>query len=198
MSYRRLRAVFIKELRHIVRDARSLGLALAMPAMMLLLYGFALSLDVDRIPILLYDQDGTAASRAWSAISRLALLRYRRRGRRLRRHSSAASIATQILMGIVIPRDFGKDLMAGRGSDVQLLVDGSDSNTASIALGYAESVVQGYSAQLRADMLNLRGGQPQAARRLGRMRVWYNSSLKSKNFVVPGLIAVILMIITAS
>ena len=63
MSYRRLRAVFVKELHHITRDARSLALALAMPVMMLLLFGFALSLDVDHIPTLIYDQDGTQASR---------------------------------------------------------------------------------------------------------------------------------------
>src|ERR1051325_4135351 len=63
MSYRRLRAVFIKELHHITRDGRSLGMALAVPVMFLLLFGFALSLDVDRIPTLIYDQDGTAQSR---------------------------------------------------------------------------------------------------------------------------------------
>src|SRR6516225_8523592 len=64
MSYRRTRATFIKELRHIVRDRRSLLMALAMPVMMLLLYGYALSLDVDHIQTLIYDQDGTDASRA--------------------------------------------------------------------------------------------------------------------------------------
>jgi ABC-2 type transport system permease protein len=64
MSYRRTRAMFLKELHHITRDARSLGLALAMPFMMLLLYGYALRLDVDRIPTLVYDQDGTEFSRA--------------------------------------------------------------------------------------------------------------------------------------
>ena len=63
MSYRRLRAVFIKELHHIMRDSRSLGMALAVPVMMLLLYGYALSLDVDHVPALVYDQDGTSASR---------------------------------------------------------------------------------------------------------------------------------------
>jgi ABC-2 type transport system permease protein len=196
MSYRRTRAVFIKELRHIVRDKRSLGLALAMPAMMLLLYGFALSLDVDHVPVLLYDQDGTAASRSLERDFRGSRFfevtgdvnDYREIQRGIDR--------TTILMGIVIPRDFGKSLMAGRGSSVQLLVDGSDSNTAAIAMGYAESVVQGYSSQVRADILNLRGAKPQPPAVNAQMRVWYNSSLQSKNFVVPGLIAIILMILT--
>jgi ABC-2 type transport system permease protein len=77
---------------------------------------------------------------------------------------------------------------------VQLLVDGSDSNTASIAMGYAESVVQNYSAGVRADVLNRRGVHPPGMVD-ARLRVWYNSSLESKNYVVPGLIAVILMIL---
>ena len=196
MSYRRTKAIFVKELRHIVRDKRSLGLALAMPAMMLLLYGFALSLDVDHVPVMLYDQDGTAASRS---------LERQFRGSRffdvIGTVNDYGEIQrgidrNKILLGIVIPRDFGKDLMAGRGSSVQLLVDGSDSNTASIAMGYAESVVQGYSMEVRSDIMNLRGAKPPPPAVVAQIRVWYNSSLQSKNFVVPGLIAVILMILT--
>jgi ABC-2 type transport system permease protein len=196
MSYRRTRAIFVKELRHIVRDKRSLGLALAMPAMMLLLYGFALSLDVDHVPVMLYDQDGTAASRS---------LERQFRGSRFFDVVGAVNDYAEIqrgidrnkiLLGIVIPRDFGKDLMAGRGSSVQLLVDGSDSNTASIAMGYAESVVQGYSMEVRSDIMNLRGAKPPPPAVVAQIRVWYNSSLQSRNFVVPGLIAIILMILT--
>src|SRR5262249_33649209 len=79
----------------------------------------------------------------------------------------------------------------------QLLIDGSDSNTASIALGYAESVVRVYSAELRTEGQNRKAGNAaQAGPAIdARLRVWYNSRLESKNYVVPGLIAVILMII---
>ncbi|HUP04170.1 MAG TPA: ABC transporter permease [Bryobacteraceae bacterium] len=196
MSYRRTRAVFIKELRHIVRDKRSLGLALAMPVMMLMLYGFALSLDVDHVPALVYDQDGTAASRD--------LIRDFRGSRYFDITGEVSSYRdiqkgidkNTALMGVVIPRDFGKDLEAGRATNVQLLVDGSDSNTAAIAMGYAENVVQAYSAQVRAEIMNLRGIKQQPPAVEAEMRVWYNSSLESKNFVVPGLIAIILMILT--
>jgi ABC-2 type transport system permease protein len=196
MSYRRTRAVLVKELRHIVRDRRSLGLALAMPAMMLLLYGFALSLDVDHSPIMIYDQDGTSSSRSLARDfqgSRFFDVRdmagdYSSLDRGIDRND--------ILMGVVIPRDFGKDLAAGREATVQLLVDGSDSNTAGIAIGYAESVVQGYSSAVRTDMLNRKGIRVPPPPVVAQMRVWYNSSLESKNFVVPGLIAVILMILT--
>jgi len=197
MSYRRTKAMFIKELHHITRDARSLTMALAMPVMMLLLYGYALSLDVDHIRTLIYDQDGTEASR--SLMRQFQGSRYFEVAGFVNDYRAIErGIDTNtILVGIVIPRDFGEDLRSGHGATVQILVDGSDSNTASIAMGYAESVVQRYSADVRTDLQNRRLGRRPAPPVDPRMRVWYNSSLESKNYVVPGLIAVILMIIAA-
>src|SRR5678815_1726508 len=90
----------------------------------------------------------------------------------------------EILMGGTIPRNYAQDLAEGREAPVQLLIDGSASNTASIALGYAARVVQSVSVT-RTPPVD------------ARVRVWYNSSLESKNYVVPGLIAVILQIIAA-
>ncbi len=195
MSYRRTRAVFLKEVRHIVRDKRSLGLALAMPAMMLLLYGFALSLDVDQIPMMVYDQDGTAASRDLARDFRGSRFFDVKGDARDYRTLDRGIDRNAILLGLVIPRDFGKDLAAGRPASVQLLVDGSDSNTSGIGLGYAESVILGYSARVQTAILNRHGIRP-APPVEAQSRVWYNSSLQSKNFIVPGLIAVILMILT--
>ena len=197
MSYRRLRAVFIKELHHITRDARSLGMALAVPVMMLLLYGYALSLDVDHVPTLIYDQDGTVASR--DLVKQFAGSRFFDiRGYVNSYDPIQRGIdSNQILMAVVIPRDYSKLVAAGREAPVQILLDGSDSNTASIVLGYAETVTRGYSLQLRTDMQNRRGGEHGGAPVDSRLRVWYNSSLESKNYVVPGLIAVILQIIAA-
>jgi ABC-2 type transport system permease protein len=102
-----------------------------------------------------------------------------------------------ILLDIVVPRDYARRLLAGQEADVQLLIDGSDSNTASIALGYAQAVIQTYAAQLRSDAQVRKGGQPLRAPVDPRIRVWYNSDLKSKNFIVPGLIAVTMMIIAS-
>jgi len=194
MNYRRTRAVFIKELHHIVRDRLSLALALAIPVMMLLLFGYALSLDVERIPTLIYDQDGTPSSRE--------LVHQFQGSRYFEIRGFASDYAaiegdidrSLILAGIVIPRGFGGDIAAGRDVSVQLLMDGSDSNTAAIAKGYAESIVRIYAAQIQVDG---RGMQRYAHAPTpavdARIRVWYNSSLRSRNFVVPGLIAVILM-----
>ena len=197
MSYRRLRAVFIKELHHITRDARSLAMALLMPVMMLLLYGYALSLDVDRVPTLVYDQDETSASRD--------LVRQFQGSRYFEIRGFAAGYSAiergidrnQILLGLVIPRGYSDKIKGGQEAQVQLLLDGSDSNTASIVLGYAENVVRGYSGQIRAQAMNRRGGEHMTPPIDARLRVWYNSSLESKNYVVPGLIAVILQIIAA-
>jgi ABC-2 type transport system permease protein len=193
MSYRRLRAMFVKELHHITRDARSLAMALAMPMMMLLLYGYALSLDVDHIQTLVYDEDGTSASRdlvrQFTASKYFDVVGFVNDYKTIERGIDTS----RILIGIVIPRGFGGNVAAGKAA-VQLLVDGSDSNTASIAMGYAESVVQGYSATVRADMLNRQGMKP-PGQVDARLRVWYNSSLESKNFIVPGLIGVILVIL---
>jgi ABC-2 type transport system permease protein len=104
---------------------------------------------------------------------------------------------SSILLSLVVPRDYARHLLAGQEADVQLLVDGSDSNTASIALGYAQSLIQAYAAQLRSDAQVRKGGQPLRVPIAARIRVWYNSDLKSKNFIVPGLIAVTMMIIAS-
>jgi ABC-2 type transport system permease protein len=197
MSYRRTRAILIKELHHIVRDSRSLTMALAVPVLMLVLFGYALSLDVDRIPTLVCDQDGTAASRdlirQFQASRYFDITGFADTSDAIDR----AIDRNQVLMGVVIPRHYSRDAGSGGEASVQILLDGSDSNTASIALGYAETVVSNYSLALRSDMQNRRGGVRAAPPVDARLRVWYNSSLESKNYVVPGLIAVILMIIAA-
>ena len=198
MSYRRLRAVFNKELRHIARDPLSLGMALAVPVMMLLLFGWALSLDVDHIPMLVFDQNRTQASadliKQFQASRYFDITGY---------VDSYAAIERAIdrsdaLIGLAIPRDYSRDAGAGRAAQVQILIDGSDSNTASIALGYAQSVTRGYSLELRAAAQNSKGAGGSLVFPVDAgLRVWYNSSLESKNYVVPGLIAVILQIIAA-
>ena len=197
MSGRRLRAVCVKELHHITRDPRSLGMALFVPVMMLLLFGYALSLDVDRISTYIYDQDQTSESRA--LVREFQGSRYFEILGEVRDYASIerAIDRSKILLGVVIPRGYSQDLGAGRQAPVQILLDGSDSNTASIALGYSDTLVRNYSLILRTDAMNRRAGEHLAPPVDARLRVWYNSSLESRNYVVPGLIAVILQIIAA-
>jgi ABC-2 type transport system permease protein len=197
MSLRRLRTVTRKELLHIVRDVRSLTLALALPLVMLLLFGYALTLDVDRIPTYVYDQDHSPQSR--ELIDQFRGSTYFQILAVVNSYKPAdlAIDKSAILLNLVVPRDYARHLLSGQEANVQLLVDGSDSNTASIALGYAQAVIQAYAAQLRSDAQVRKGGQPLRVPIDARIRVWYNSDLKSKNFIVPGLIAVTMMIIAS-
>ena len=197
MSFRRLKAVTRKELLHIVRDVRSLLLALMLPMVMLLLFGYALTLDVDRILTYVYDQDQTPESR--DLIQQFKGSRYFQIAGTVTDYKTAehAINKSAILLTVVVPHDYARHLLAGEQANVQLLVDGSDSNTASIALGYAQILVQNYASHLRSDAQVRRGGQPLRVPVEPRIRVWYNSDLKSKNFIVPGLIAVTMMIIAS-
>jgi ABC-2 type transport system permease protein len=197
MNLRRTRAVARKEFLHILRDPRSLVMALALPLLMILLFGYALTLDVDRIPTIVYDSDLSPESR--ELISRFQGSRY---FNVLGTTGSYRAIENKVngdecILGLVIPKDYAKDLLSGKSPQIQMLFDGSDSNTASIALGYANGVVQSFAASLRARAQNRVGGGAGQAPVEARLRVWYNSQLKSKNYIVPGLIALILMIIGA-
>jgi ABC-2 type transport system permease protein len=193
----RVQAVARKELLHLRRDPRSLGMAIAIPMLMLLLFGFALTLDVDRVPLAVWDQSGTPASR--ELVSRFEGSRYF--DVRLRaagyRDIEGAIEAGSVLAALVVPREFAARLSAGRDASVQFLLDGSDSNTATIALGYAEATVRGYSRDvaLRAAGVPAQGGLNDPLE--VRARVWFNADLESKNYIVPGLISVIMMVIAA-
>ena len=197
MNLRRTRAVAKKEFLHILRDVRSLILALAMPMMLLLLFGYALSLDVDEIPTIVWDMDKTPQSREL-----VEQFRASRFFKILGQTESYSAIGeginrSQISFGIVVPLDYSRDLLSGREARVQLIFDGSDSNTASIAVGYADAVLQTYTAELRKLSIERKAGRELPIPVEPRLRIWYNSELKSKNYIVPGLIAVILMIISA-
>jgi ABC-2 type transport system permease protein len=196
-SLARTVAIARKEGLHIVRDPRSLIMALAVPFVMLLLFGYALTLDVDRVPTLVYDHDRSPQSR--ELIERFAGSRYFRILGSVDEYSSIERSIDRdrALLAVVIPADYSRNLLTSRPAEVQLLLDGSDSNTASIALGYAESLVQMYAFELRARAIDRRGGQQLKPPVETRLRVWYNSELQSRNYIVPGLIAVILMIIAA-
>ncbi|MGA2327340.1 MAG: ABC transporter permease [Bryobacteraceae bacterium] len=197
MNLRRTRAVAKKEFLHILRDPRSLTMALAVPLLMLLLFGYGLTLDVDRIPTLVYDSDKTPESR--ELIARFQGSRFFQILDSVNEYRTIEKRIDQdqCLLAVVVRQGYARELLAGREPQVQLIFDGSDSNTASIAHGYADTLLQVYAMDVRTRALDRKGGAKLNPPVDGRLRVLYNSELKSRNFIVPGLIAVILAIITA-
>jgi len=197
MSLRRVRAVARKEFLHIVRDPRSLGMAVAIPMLMLVLFGYALTVDVDDVPTLVWDQSGTHASR--ELLSRFdgspyfSLVGQEQDYAALER----ALDTRRAMVALVIPAEFAERIETGRQATVQILVDGSDSNTATIAIGYAEVIARTYSQDLAVEELARRGGPKIRTPLEMRPRVWFNADMESRNYIIPGLIAVIMMIIAA-
>ncbi len=188
MRIARLLAVARKEVIQIRRDPRSLGMAFVIPMILLFLFGYALTLDVDNLRTIVYDQDRTAVSRDF--LARFEESRYFTVVATARNYGEVewALDSGKAQVGLVVPRNFARDLDLGRQVPVQALLDGSDSNTATIAISYLEAISGRYTNQIAMQQ------DPPVENRL---RVWYNPELQSKNYIVPGLIAVIMMVIAA-
>ena len=188
-----------KEALHILRDPRSLYLAIVLPIVLLILFGYAITFDVRHIPVGIVDQDGSFLSRDF--ISRVKGSDYLDI---IYLSNSSAGIESLLDKGIakiilVIPHRFSRDLSQGKDAPLQLLIDGSDNNTAQIALGYVSGIVQIFSANIILEKLNKQGAILQAGSPPidVKPRIWYNPDLRSINFIVPGLIAVVMMILAA-
>ena len=197
MSLRRLWAIARKESLHIRRDPRSLGLALGIPMLMLLSFGYALTLDVDHVPFAVWDQSGTPQSR--DLVARFRASRYFDFRGAVENYGTLEHQidSRDACLGLVIPPEFARRLDAGRAAPVQAVVDGSDSNTASIVLGYTQGITTAFNQDVMlAQVRRVTGTVPSPALDL-RPRVWFNPDLESRNFIVPGIMAVIMGLIAA-
>lgn len=194
MRLRHLGAVARKEWKHIRRDPRSLGMAFAIPMVLISLYGYALTLDVDNLSTVVSDQDRSPASREF--LRALTASGYFSIVSITDRHTDVegALDAGRAQVGVILPPGFARDLDRGRAVPVQAILDGSDTTSATLALGYLESISRRFSEGLR---LGRPGSEPGRVAVEGRLRVWYNPELKSRNYIIPGLIAVIMMVIAA-
>jgi ABC-2 type transport system permease protein len=196
VNLRRVNAVFKKEFIQIVRDPRSLALALAIPVLLIVLFGYALSLDIDKIPLAIWDQDNTKISVDFLLNFKnshyFKIVGYYDNYRDMQNLLDSS----RALMAMVIEKDFSHHILSGSAAVAQLIVDGSDSNTANVALGYANSVVTKYNTSLITGLLQKYTKKVPTPVDL-RARVWFNPDFESKLFIVPGLIAVIIMIISA-
>lgn len=197
MRARRVRAMALKEVRQIVRDVRSLIAAIVIPLVMIFLFGYALSLDVDDIGCVVLDADHTSASRG--LVERMVSSGYFRVARYIasEREIDPALQRREASCALVIPEGFGRAVKRGKEASVQVIFDGTDANTTTIASGYFQGVAAGFNLdelkkRLAAAGLSM-GAQPVAP----RIRVWFNPELKSRNFIIPGLTGVLMMVICA-
>jgi ABC-2 type transport system permease protein len=181
-------AVYRKELRQIRRDRRTLMTIVFVPAFFLLLYGYALNWDIKHIALAVQDRDGTAQSRALVSafvnsgyFDRVADVQSPAEIDRLLNLNLARAV-------LVIPEGFARDLMERRHPPVQFLVDGDNANTATTVMGYAGNIVRSAGANL------IPSAAAAAPPIYVEPRIWYNPELRSTLFLVPGLIAYILMI----
>lgn len=191
LSLTRLLAVARKEVLQLRRDPRSLLLAFAVPVVLLIIFGYAITWDIREIETAVLDYDHSARSR--ELVERLRSSGYFTIAHRIERPEQISELMNRgrIRIAIVIPPDFAANLGWGRSAVVQAIVDGSDANTATIVLAYTQAVVLAYSN----DVLLMGRTAPPPVRT--ESRVWYNEELLSRNMIVPGLVAVIMTIIAA-
>lgn len=189
MKYLRVKAIAHKELIQIRRDPLSLAMAFLMPILLLVIFGYAITLDVNNLKTIVYDADRSSLSRELAAELTASGYFSIVRSAEEPREIDAWLDGGKARVALWIPVDFSKKIRAGGVAQLQVLVDGSDSNTATIALGYLSALLDIYGQRVSNGRSRLLI-EP-------RVRVWYNPELKSRNFIIPGLIAVIMMVIAA-
>ena len=196
-SLLRIFAIAQKEWIQIRRDRRSLLLSIGLPVAMLFLFGYALSMDVKQVKTAVYDQDRTPLSRSliekFSHTEYISICKYVNSQKEIDRLLDEG----QIIMSVIIPPDFEKRYLSGKDVDVQLLVDGSDSNSAMVATGYVKMIMFEFNKELTFQGLNKSGITDLRIPVDVRTRVWYNPQLKSRNFIISGTIVVVMAIISA-
>jgi ABC-2 type transport system permease protein len=190
---KRLRPIIIKEFRQIWRDPTSLGMLLVLPAGLIILVGYALDFDVKHIPLVIFDQCRTVESRDFlEKFKQTENFDYKFEA------ESYSEVEELFMQGkakaaVVVPTSFARDLLAGRNATVQILLDGSDANSAGQALGYATRMTMDYSTRMVTQAWEVRGREPYLPISF-QPRIWFNPDLASSRFLIPGLIGFIVVL----
>ncbi len=197
MRWHRLAAMARKELIEILRDSRSLAIVVTMPLILMLFYGYGVNLDYKHIPLCVFDREGSQQSQD--------LLKRFRASDYFEIVQVAESYpplvegleAGQCQLALVIPHDFSQQLGAGQPVAVQAIVDATDDNGANVVLGYAEAVVAGYSQGMQVEWGGRQGRAGLRAPLSVEARTWFNEELESKDFIIPGIVALVMAVIGA-
>jgi ABC-2 type transport system permease protein len=189
LSRVRIRELVKKEMRQLLRDPKTKRITFGAPILQLLLFGYAVNTDVRNVRTVVVDQDLTAESRLLRET--LASSGYFRvvGGSQAPADMEEALDGGEAMVGLRIPPGFGRDLAAGRGGAVQILIDGTSSNTATVVQGYLGRMVQEFSARRAGEAgIRLEGGIEL------RTRAWYNPDLASVVYNVPAIIGLLLLL----
>ncbi len=198
MRLRRLKALAVKEVLQIWRDPRSLMIALMIPFTQMFLFGYGVNLDLKHIPICTFDREGSQQSQDLLKHFQASLYFSIVHNVKTYAELVAAIDRADCRAAIVVPPDFSQRLNDAGGASVQAILDGTDDNTANIAWGYASAVVSGYANDVALAALDRQGRTLQRFQPLAvQSRVWFNEDLESRNFIIPGLVAVIMALVGA-
>jgi len=185
-----------KEFIQLRQDKKMFGLSFAAPVFQLLVLGYAATFDVSKIPTVVCDFDNSASSRAlirsFTSTEYFKVVGY---------YDKTSEIDSQLDDGhasiaVVIPRGFEKKITSGRSAPLQVIADGTETSSASIGLNYAYIIITRYSQNIIIESLTKCGSFILPARMSAEFRVWYNPELKSRNFMVPGVLGLLLMVMT--
>ena len=197
MNFRRYRAVARKEFIHVTRDWRSLMLAIAIPILLIALFGHALTMDLKNVPTAVLDHSKTEESRRLLSLfsgSPYFSLDYPVQSEKELQHLMDTG---KVMAGLVIPLDFAPNIRGGKTAAIQAVLDGSNTNNATLALGYVSAISAIYNRKVMVKRARLF----KTARKPGRAdlvpRAWYNPDMQSRLVIVPGIIALVMVVIAA-
>lgn len=187
-SWERIKQMVVKEFIHVLRDPRMKAIVFAIPVLQTIVFGFAVTTDVNNIPTAVYDLDKSYESR--EVVRRLRASGYFdiRHFPETRAQMQDLLDRGKIILSLNFNKGFSADIKTGKRALLQVLVDGTDSNTATVAMDYAGRIIKKYAAEL-----NSRETMQKAKLDL-RSLAWYNPELKSKNYNVPGVIAMVIFL----
>jgi len=200
LDIKRVIPVMRKEFLQIKRDPRSLGIALLAPVVLLILYGYAVTFDIKNINISAVDYDNTAYSRQYvSKFEASGYFTLHEPARNDMKKSVEALRINKVRAILSVPKGFSSDLKSNKKTSVQLICDGSEPNTSTVAIGYVSAITMIYSRGIILEKVKMRGVNPKNIPAvMAEPRVWYNPQMKSVNFIVPGLIAILMMLIAGT
>ena len=197
MSLRRIFAMMRKEVIQIWRDPRSLLIIFAMPVVQLIIYGYGVNLDIKHIPLCVYDRDATQSSqdllKHFQATDYFEIVHVSDNYRDIVRQIDGGACT----VAVVVPPQFSEDMHSHGQSHVQALLDASDSNTASIGMGYALSIIQAYSQGVQIEWQQHNGLPPVTPNVTFQPRTWFNEDLESMSNIVPGVVAMVMAVVGA-